>query len=156
MWTYLFFKKVNTLVKHAKMSLMQPIQLPRYNRALTLPVLSRCGTPAHLPCFSPLWGCKAWSLALPCESCSSPGSHWHSPHSSPVETKGDSVKTPREEDGCLRQTPLLSCAPLDPKRDMWMKEFHPQNDLFSGLQVIRNGTKPLQYLFFEYHQYQEC
>lgn len=79
----------------------------------------------HPPCSSPLWGCKAWSPALLCESCSSPGSHWHSPHSSPVGTKGDSQhQNPSRAVGTLHVFvkgmpevgPLLALLPLfDPK-----------------------------------------
>lgn len=36
---------------------------------------------------SPLWGYRAWTPALLCESCSSHGSHLHSPHSSPAKKK---------------------------------------------------------------------
>lgn len=73
--------------KIIKIFLLQHTQLPRPNQMCS----AGGGQPApHPPCSSPLWGCKAWSPALLCESCSSPGSHWRSPHSSPVGTKGDS------------------------------------------------------------------
>lgn len=38
-----------------------------------------------------------------------------------------------------------------------MKEFHPQNGLFPGTEVIRNAAQPnLQYLFSREPPFQEC
>jgi hypothetical protein len=71
-----------------KTSSLQPVQDWMGYTILNLLVLRNLGKLVPLPrALSPLWGYTAWSLALPCASYSSPGSHLHSPHSSPTKKR---------------------------------------------------------------------